>query len=181
MHLYGEALAVVLDTDLISTGKDLYANESRFYDLISWDPRGVGHTTPLVEGISDPLIREEFNEKSLELSAALRHREIFNRAYAIKETYGQLISSPQDGIPNDEHPARFVGTTSVVRDMVEIVEKHGEWRDRIAEKTLTRRSGKGEHITTAERGAIRERTMHHKGQEKLQYWGFSYGTIVGQV
>lgn len=82
---------------------------------------------------------------------------------------------------NDEHPARFAGTTSVVRDMVEIIEKHGEWRDKTAGMILTHRLDRGEHVTMAERRDIKERTRHHQDQEKLQYWGFSYGTIIGQV
>lgn len=66
MALAGQGLAATLNTDWISTGKELYPNESRFYDLISWDPRDVGFTTPLVEGVADPLVRDELDQKFLE-------------------------------------------------------------------------------------------------------------------
>ena len=35
-----------------------------------------------------------------------------------------------------DDPARCIGTTDMVGDMVEMVEKHGNWREEAAERTL---------------------------------------------
>lgn len=68
-----------------------------------------------------------------------------------------------------------MATASVARDIVEIFERHGEWREKEALRLLSKDGG----ITTEERQAIVERTKHQPDNEKVQYWGFSYGSILG--
>ena len=181
MRGYGESLSVVLNGNSVDSDMETYANSSRFYDLMSWDPRGVGDTIPNIDGLTDPIVRAEFDQRFLDLAGEMEHPEIFKRVYDIKGIYGKLLSSPQDNTPDEEHPARFIGTTSVIRDMVELIEKHGEWREQAAEKILTVYNGQFKYTDEAESVTIRQRTRYVKGEEKLQYWGFSYGTIVGQT
>jgi hypothetical protein len=63
-----------------------------------------------------------------------------------------------------------MSTPNVVEDMVAITEALGEWREAEAEKLLA-----GTVVDTA----VREHTRWRKGEEKLLYWGFSYGTLLG--
>ena len=77
-----------------------------------------------------------------------------------------------------------MNTAAVVGDMVEIVEKHGEWRSREAAAWLAFRQRNS--VSSPKEGslhysakAVEERTRWVKGEEKLQYWGFSYGTLLG--
>lgn len=73
----------------------------------------------------------------------------------------------------------YVNTPQVVEDMVEIVERHGEWRQHVARLEIESDAG---HSLDAENiRTIRGRTDWNKGNETLQYWGFSYGTILGQT
>lgn len=76
-----------------------------------------------------------------------------------------------------------MNTPTVVADMVEIIERHGEWRSKSAESWLESREGRfttdpvDEHLYS--RKSVLERTKWRKGKEQLQYWGFSYGTLLG--
>lgn len=65
-----------------------------------------------------------------------------------------------------------------------IVERHGEWRELQAQKWLASEVGQkttngkaASHSYSKE--SILERTRWRKGEEKISYWGFSYGTILG--
>jgi pimeloyl-ACP methyl ester carboxylesterase len=77
-----------------------------------------------------------------------------------------------------------MNTPVVVADMVEIIERHAEWRSQEATKWLA--TTEGQAITSNKasthaysREAVLERTQWRKGEEKLNYWGFSYGTLLG--
>lgn len=63
---------------------------------------------------------------------------------------------------------RYANTAQTVEDMLEIVERHGEWRETEVAKL------------TCDREAV-ERVSWKRGQEKIQYWGISYGTLLGQT
>ncbi|TCD68548.1 hypothetical protein EIP91_010473 [Steccherinum ochraceum] len=105
------------------------------FDLIGFDPRGVGLTTPALN------IFESQGEAAL---FELQAHEVFNfstsslgTAYANMQNFGQMMAE-RERVAN---ATRYIGTPAVARDMLRIVEAHG--------------------------------------QEKLQYWGFSYGTVLG--
>jgi pimeloyl-ACP methyl ester carboxylesterase len=77
-----------------------------------------------------------------------------------------------------------MNTVVVVKDMVEIIDRHAEWRNKQAELWLASKEGKST-TTGKENGdhypweAVLDRTKWYKGDEKFQYWGFSYGTVLG--
>jgi hypothetical protein len=68
-----------------------------------------------------------------------------------------------------------MNTTPSVADMIEIIERHGEWRELEADSLLSKESA----LPDATRKAIKEATRWNEGQEMLQYWGFSYGSVTG--
>ncbi|RMY59892.1 hypothetical protein D0865_01818 [Hortaea werneckii] len=71
--------------------------------------------------------------------------------------------------------AKHMATASVARDIVEIFERHGEWRANEATRLL-RLDVK---LSENEQKLIKSRTAHIAGSEMVQYWGFSYGSILG--
>ncbi|GJE96257.1 alpha/beta hydrolase [Phanerochaete sordida] len=124
----GVGLAIRLGTGL----QKLVGEE---FDIIGFDPRGVGRTTPQIV----------FFEDEAE-GAAWRLRVegdplINSSADALTRQYAR--SQVQNAIANrtTAHASPYVSTALVARDMLSIVKAHG--------------------------------------QDKLQYWGFSYGTILG--
>lgn len=81
---------------------------------------------------------------------------------------------------------RNVNTAQVVRDVVEIIERHGEWREIAAERILgqaglPRIDDQKARALSESWEEIMERTRWKKNQEMLQYWGFSYGSILGST
>jgi len=66
----------------------------------------------------------------------------------------------------------FVNTVSVVHDLVEIIERLGEWREKEANRLLA------QSVTSSNYYAeVLARTAWQKGKEKIQYWGFSYVSL----
>ncbi|KAK0202249.1 Alpha/Beta hydrolase protein [Desarmillaria ectypa] len=106
------------------------------YDIISFDPRGVGNSTPRAEFF---LSKEE---RSLWLADPNHWTAVPNTTsdqiphlWASSHVIAEVAKERDNGILN------YIGTDNVARDMLRIIEA--------------------------------------AGQEKLQYWGFSYGTILG--
>lgn len=159
-----------------------YAEESlegKYFDLISWDPRGVNNTSPDLQCFHDSLSYDVWkyqqeadgtdNTNDLSLSLA------WARWKALMETCAET-----------DEITKHMNTVHVVRDMVEIIERHAEWRSDQAELWLASKEGKvttsGKEISHPySRNVVIDRTKWHKGGEKLQYWGFSYGTLLGQT
>lgn len=62
-----------------------------------------------------------------------------------------------------------MSTAPVARDVIEIFERHGEWREAEARRLLDSATTK---VSAEERGEILEGTAHKPGEEMVQYWGF---------
>ncbi|KAJ4141486.1 hypothetical protein NW768_000699 [Fusarium equiseti] len=107
------------------------------HDVISFDPRGVGVSTPRVECWGSSQRRRLWNMQ--ETPVADEHPGLIYDAYARAAAY----SGACEAAMNDIGLMQFLGSTSIARDMLEILDK--------------------------------------TGNEKLRYWGFSYGTILGGV
>ena len=67
-----------------------------------------------------------------------------------------------------------MNTVPVARDVIEIIERHGQWRQTEAQRMLQSVAASNSHAE-----AIAKRTAWTAGREMVQYWGFSYGTILG--
>jgi hypothetical protein len=79
---------------------------------------------------------------------------------------------------------RNLNTAQVVRDLVEIIERHGEWREIGAERVLVQaglpRNDNQKSIALPDSGEDpMGKARWKKNREVLQYWGFSYGSILG--
>jgi len=58
-----------------------------------------------------------------------------------------------------------MNTAPVARDIVEIFERHGEWRDVEAKRILA-------EAPPRDQSAVLTRTAYTPGAEMVQYWGF---------
>ena len=154
-------------------------NGDKHYDLLSWDPGGVGDTTPVIHGLAN-LARHDYDQKVVDLAGLTEHEETFNRFYDMKGLYGKVVSASLSS-HSEDHPVQFLGTTNVVRDMVHIIEKHGQWRETAAEKILAMQRKAGQQFNKIQIQAIRQQVAYQEDAEMLQYWGGSYGTVLGQT
>ncbi|KAF4973244.1 hypothetical protein FSARC_399 [Fusarium sarcochroum] len=118
-------------------GEVLQAVVGDNHDVISFDPRGVGVSTPRVEcwGSSQKRMLWALQETPV----ADEHPDLIYDAYARASAY----SSTCEAAMEETGIMRFLGSASIARDMLEILDK--------------------------------------TGNEKLRYWGLSYGTILGGV
>ena len=62
-----------------------------------------------------------------------------------------------------------MSTAPVARDIVEIFERHGEWREAEARRLV---HSQGVRTSANEAADTFDRTMYKHGEEMVQYWGF---------
>lgn len=150
-------------------GPERADSKGKFFDIISFDPRGVNHTTPTIACFPDNASRQRWDlqttAEGLLGSSTGSLRSKWRRARAIAEgcsaRLGQL--------------AEHVNTVPVARDIVSIIERHGEWRESHVKKLLHR------NCPNAEESDVFKRLSWKRGNEPLLYWGFSYGTLLGST
>ncbi|KAJ6084640.1 hypothetical protein N7486_011440 [Penicillium sp. IBT 16267x] len=150
-------------------------SRAKYFDVVSFDPRGVNNTTPPFSCFANSEARRAWKlqsdtEGNLDSSDAS-----FNNLWARAIAFGETCSTHGSGAGDSEWIGRFMNTPPVVADMVELVERHAEWR----EKETSRLLRKGMKVSIQTERDIRLRNKWQKGEEKLLYWGFSYGSILG--
>ncbi|KAF8959383.1 TAP-like protein-domain-containing protein [Flammula alnicola] len=102
------------------------------FDIVSFDPRGIGRSQPHASFFKTDVEREIWN---LDLKVVNNSAEGVARGWARARVLGQLAAETDDGY------LRHINTDQTARDMLKIVEAHG--------------------------------------RSKIQYWGFSYGSVLG--
>ena len=167
---YGEKIQTILDHGNTTT---LDQEPERYFDLLSWDPRGVNNTTPHHPSLKN---KEQWLIETKAIGVSLDDAEVFSKIWARARLYAGIISSPSASA-DVPHIGQFASTANVVRDMVHMIERHGQWREQEAARIFS----KQRDARASAKRAVLDRTRWHKDQELLQYWGFSYGTIIGQT
>ncbi|KAI1744717.1 hypothetical protein F4680DRAFT_233836 [Xylaria scruposa] len=119
-------------------GASLQTIIGRNYDVISFDPRGIGASLPRIECWDSPEQRQLWDLQDVGVIDA--HPGTIYDVYARATAFSQTCESH---MMRKSNILRHVSTASHARDMLEIV--------------------------------------HQLGQDRLKYWGFSYGTILGGV
>lgn len=138
----------------------------KHYEIVSFDPRGLGFTTPLADCFGDNVFAKDelvLEVRGTEGLAGGRASLTYNRAlHEANAKRCMAVDETGDSI------FEYLGTPSVVRDMVEMLDRTDELRKKEqAEKgndwseLKKRSSGSDDDIP------------------RLQYLGFSYGTVLG--
>lgn len=85
-----------------------------------------------------------------------------------QSTYAVFRGNVWDPVtnPNGSKIARYASTAMVARDLVELVERHGEWREKQSRNNSTNQE-------------VLDRLKWRRGEEPLQVSMISYGTILG--
>ncbi|KAJ7648654.1 TAP-like protein-domain-containing protein, partial [Mycena polygramma] len=106
------------------------------FDVIGFDPRGIGRSTPRVSFFESRAEREIWAGSGFSAEVSMNSSaETLGRAYAQGIVTGQLAGERDDG------SLRFINTDHTARDMLRMVQAHS--------------------------------------MDKIQYWGFSYGSVLG--
>jgi pimeloyl-ACP methyl ester carboxylesterase len=147
---------------LLGSGEKLQQmtdSENRKFEILSFDPRGVGETLPRADCWQDEFARKAFNTEELAMEAPDEGSSIVGRNFARSKGFGKLC---EKSTGNSEDDIRdFITTSSVARDMVEIVDKIDELRNPPSD----------DHVQ------LELRT--EKDLPRLNYIGYSYGTVLG--
>lgn len=152
---------------MVSAGPDADNDTAKYFDIISFDPRGVNNTRPNYQCFPNAIERVTFEKEMLAYGAPGSSDTAFTNLWTLIRTLADSCSKRaiESGI------GEYMSTTSVARDIVEIVERHGEWREQEARRLLSA-------ADKSERN-LPDHVRYRPGEEMIQYWGFSYGTVLG--
>jgi pimeloyl-ACP methyl ester carboxylesterase len=140
---------------------------NKHYEIISFDPRGVAHSTPTSRCFGDEFTRA---------TAAFQHRDmgsyddgpaVIQRQFARSNGVGRLCNTTVHA---------FMSTASVCRDMVEMVDKI----DERLQKTLAAAAPSIERHSVSQ-AVLASRSEKNNDVPRIQYYGFSYGTVLGNT
>lgn len=135
----------------------------RHYDILGFDPRGVKLTTP-----SASCYERQFDRAADELALRSMPSLMTDQGLEMKFQWYKGMAALCEGAKtaDGEEVFRYLSTASVARDMLEIVERN----DALVKKTAGNATVKA---CDAGRGG--------SGKARLQYLGFSYGSILGNT
>ncbi|KAL7621449.1 hypothetical protein AAE478_008771 [Parahypoxylon ruwenzoriense] len=136
------------------------ASGTKHYEILSFDPRGTGRTTPSGDCFADEFARGNSVLELRALGPLDGGRPIVARQRALMGAYAEQCARAGQAAAGHNVRAYF-STASVARDMVEIVDKIDELR-RIQNGT-----------------AAPARRDQPDATPRIQYWGVSYGTVLG--
>jgi len=143
----------------------------KHFEIVSFDPRGTKYTTPSAACFDDDHARELIGLLGLGAGTVDSSWIALNTHWTIAEALGELCDQTENGIYPDGHNIRqFVSTALVARDMVEMI-------DRIDQhlQELTGGSGRRKQQSVLAPGS------HSDDVPLLNYWGYSYGTYLGNT
>lgn len=140
--------------------------DGKHFDYIGFDPRGVGLTRPFIRCYDDILTAQTWAMRMAEQGVMGASDAAFGRLWSMTEAETRsCLSRPIDG---EAEYRKYVSTASVARDMVEIIERHGEWREKEAERILNGDMCPGRR--SRDSVAFPETLKHQVGKEKINYW-----------
>lgn len=156
-------------------------------DVIGFDPRGIGATTPradcfsyggMYDGVGDDYARGDYHRALFTAtgqgiglpnssSTALRHLDA--RAKSVAK-----LCAEKDSLSGRNSIFRHVGTPSVARDMISIIDAWDEWTSSLIEES-TYYDTTDFNLSDEEDSEDKPEDSSLETKSKLVYWGFSYG------
>jgi pimeloyl-ACP methyl ester carboxylesterase len=151
-------------------------SNGKFFDIVSFDPRGVGFSTPNVHCFADPGLDQGWRLRVMEEGVLGASDAAFGRLWSMAKARAGSCSLPL-GEGKDIKP--YVTTAHTARDMLELVEKHGQWRENQALSMLSSREGNCHRSPGWSRSMLPEALRYEPNRERIMYNGGSYGTYLG--
>ena len=136
----------------------------KYFDLMSFDPRGIGESVPIIQCFEDSFRDYIWSLRMAEQGVFSASDAALGRIWSMSLATGQSCSLPRAN--GDEDFKQYVSTASVARDMLEVVERHGEWREREAKRLLQAEGP----CHGAGKPGVPETLMYKAGKEKINYW-----------
>ena len=186
LSIAGKEIQTIVDSE-IDPSIEVPEQTPKYYDIVGFDPRGVNNTTPSISCFPDPSARQlwdiQQHENGLPGSSDKAFEKRWAREKALGEGCSQRFAVNEDG---GDGLGFYMNTAPNVADMIEIVERHGQWREKYAMNWPS--SFKGVLATLGKASAdiysakaILERTRWRAAEERLLFYGYSYGTVLGST
>lgn len=149
----------------------------KHYEIVSFDPRGLGYTTPLADCFGgNSFARDEFAVEvrgTAGLSGGLTSL-LYNAA--LHGANGKRCTAAD---LKKESIFEYIGTPFVVRDMVEMLDKMEELRHREQEAEGRNWSELKKRSFSWWSGKDQDSDEEEDDVARLQFIGYSYGTLLG--
>lgn len=137
----------------------------KYFDILAWDPRGVKFTTPSTACFENDLDRQVFNLKKAAVGTVDLSDDSFDKLWAAAEGFAQLCTQSKIGVYEDGSNIRqYVSTALVARDMVAIIDAVDDELQK--------------HLPVSQPS---QQSLVTRDPPLLQYWGYSYGTHLGNT
>lgn len=157
----GQKFQSIVDSKIDVSSLD--SNDAKYFDIVSFDPRGVGYTTPRLECFPDLLSQTLWYERAGAEGIIDSSPHVYDLAWARSEALAAACASRSNGTVIAAH----MSTVDVVDDMIALVDELGRWRR--TQQDMPFAQGTNSQVRLAQT----------ESKDLLQYWGFSYGTIIG--
>lgn len=142
---------------------------SKHYEILSFDPRGIFRSLPNAYCFGNAVESEIWYDAKAAAGSLDSSEYALKYSWAAEKARGQLCATTENGQYADgENIRQHVSTAAVARDLLEIVKKVDQHRLEAMDASVSRQ----EQILL--NGAA-------KPAGKLQYFGQSYGTFLGQT
>lgn len=142
-------------------------DNNKKYEYLGFDPRGLGSTTPQLDCFGGDNLARNANQQVLRgLGPVDSSEDALQRFLANSKGLGAVCENTLGESNILEH----VTTAAVCRDMVEMVDRIDELRKKKV-TSLKRRRGEDEYVVRTGGNQV----------PRLQYLGFSYGTLLGNT
>ncbi|KAK7522900.1 uncharacterized protein IWZ02DRAFT_450788 [Phyllosticta citriasiana] len=169
----GHSIQNMVDSPLDPAAATTNATAAKYYDIVGFDPRGVGHSSPGAHCFEAGSIRESW-ELRLDAQGILGSSDaVLGQRWSMTNALGDNCAATA----NQFDVKRYVSTASVARDMIELAELFGQHRE-LESKRRIHHSVKCQQLPLP---ASATPYVYEPGAEKVQFWGFSYGTLLGST
>lgn len=169
----GTNLQTVVDSSILpEAGPGNVKSDAKYFDLLSFDPRGVNNTIPRLRCFPDAFNQQVWQLQSPDYGLLWHSESIIGLEWGRASALGASCSAEQE----DGGILPYLNTPQTARDMLHIVEKESQWRGR---QTVQLSKSEPVHLSQLEMTDGSMRKPYHPDDAKIQYWGMSYGTLLG--
>ncbi|MCJ1402415.1 hypothetical protein MMC11_005635 [Xylographa trunciseda] len=124
------AFQALLDSSPQSTSQlNVDIEDEKYFDLLSWDPRGVGNTTPGHGCIPDPIARRNWLSQNSAIGFSLRDEDVFRNVYSRGRLLGQTCANTDGAntmnrVNGGEHLGQYIGTANLLGQTFASLQPH---------------------------------------------------------
>ncbi len=175
---YGKSIQMIVDSAVNpSDGQYNATSTPKYFDILGIDSRGLNNSTPCFSCFPTLESRQTWTLQSAAEGIIGSSDRSFANMWSRFQALGKGCSSKAANSDKyQDQLALHVGTTPQIADMTAILELHGQWREQKARQYI---DGEKARLSEDESSRIIARTKWRENEEKLNYWGFSYGTCIG--